>query len=798
MKTQTTKRSTCRLAASIAIATAIATSGVWAANRYWTGADNTIWDNTGNWEGGNLPGNDEVYFQNDKFNSKFTGENESVIIFTNSFKVWRTRLRGAGSEQSPLVFRASDSSFGLNFGTNVGLIVADSQGSGYLRIESGTYPSGVGIRVGENATYNGLLTVTGGSVLKATNGNLDIQNGKVVLNNGSIEISKTDKYVSLGNQADGCALYLESEGVLTTSLIWDGNKGKSSTVLFNGGTLRANGVFSSNWPAIIADKQNISVKVGAKGGIIDSSGYNIQVARSIAPDGENDGGMMFKGGGSVTLKYANTYNGVTTLEVGTTLIVPSAIAGDKLAFTIPVGIANGVYKVVTLSGGDVFADSVLENATLPEDENAIFRLSGDKKSIVCLYGFEAEGDVYIGATDGDLSTAANWLSGTVPTSGAPTIFCGSAATLSVGATFAPNTVVIPASSAVITIGMGDLTVNTLTNACKLSIAQGASLTVIGDLVANTTSSFLYCNEGFVTVNGNVVAHSPTERSTMTEYSVVTANTNPIKTQGLAYLDGGEYLYFKLISNDNKDGFWVIGKNGLTFPGSRSRSNCRFYTQNASATLYSSDDWTLANSGRSNTTGGDFEVCSNSSLTIDTSDYDDPTNVSKAHTVTLKGRIKADGNLTIAGCGKVVFDEEGANPSLDEIYKHSSVASGKTIFVTDTATLKINAGKKITGNGTVSLAAGTTLALTAISKDFTPCIDPSLALPATGTATICIDGTRLRSGNHLIATVASGTADNVVLDLSGKALDGRRATFRVDENNNLILNIQSNGMMIVVR
>ena len=693
---------------------------------------------------------------------------------------------------------ASDSSFGLNFGTNVGLIVADSQGSGYLRIESGTYPSGVGLRVGENATYNGLLTVTGGSVLKATNGNLDIQNGKVVLNNGSIEISKTDKYVSLGNQADGCALYLESEGVLTTSLIWDGNKGKSSTVLFNGGTLRANGVFSSNWPAIIADKQNISVKVGAKGGIIDSSGYNIQVARSIAPDGENDGGMMFKGGGSVTLKYANTYNGVTTLEVGTTLIVPSAIAGDKLAFTIPVGIANGVYKVVTLSGGDVFADSVLENATLPEDENAIFRLSGDKKSIVCLYGFEAEGDVYIGATDGDLSTAANWLSGTVPTSGAPTIFCGSAATLSVGATFAPNTVVIPASSAVITIGMGDLTVNTLTNACKLSIAQGASLTVIGDLVANTTSSFLYCNEGFVTVNGNVVAHSPTERSTMTEYSVVTANTNPIKTQGLAYLDGGEYLYFKLISNDNKDGFWVIGKNGLTFPGSRSRSNCRFYTQNASATLYSSDDWTLANSGRSNTTGGDFEVCSNSSLTIDTSDYDDPTNVSKAHTVTLKGRIKADGNLTIAGCGKVVFDEEGANPSLDEIYKHSSVASGKTIFVTDTATLKINAGKKITGNGTVSLAAGTTLALTAISKDFTPCIDPSLALPATGTATICIDGTRLRSGNHLIATVASGTADNVVLDLSGKALDGRRATFRVDENNNLILNIQSNGMMVVVR
>ena len=145
------------------IALLFGASGAWAAQRYWIGAGDTIWNNKANWEGGN--------------------------------------------------------------------------GSGYLRIEFGTYPISSGIRIGENATYHGEITVTGGAVLKAK----------------------------------------------------DGNKGKTSTVLFNGGTLKANGVFSTSWPAIIADKAKITVNVGANGGTIDSSGFNIQVARPIAADGDNDG-----------------------------------------------------------------------------------------------------------------------------------------------------------------------------------------------------------------------------------------------------------------------------------------------------------------------------------------------------------------------------------------------------------------------------------------------------------------------------------------------------------------------------
>ncbi len=1271
MKTPT-KRTAHRLAAALAIALAFATGGAWAATRYWTGAGDTIWNNTANWEGGNYPGTDEVYFQNNKFDPKFTGENGSVITFSGSFSVWRTRLRGAGTEQAPLVLRATDPDFGLDFGSSVGIIVADSNGSGYLRIESGRYPISAGIRIGENATYQGGLTVTGGAVLQAKNGNMDIQNGKVVLDNGTIEISKTGKYVSLGNVAEGCELYLENGGVLTTSLIYDGNKGKTSTVLFNGGTLKANGVYGTSWPAIIADKANITVNVGANGGTIDASGFNIQVARPIGPEGANDGGMTFKGGGSVSLKYANTYTGatkvelgtkiiattadakasvlgnlvvtgvaadgdyyvfeysgltdedvagatithsgaagttitrdgnlikvhyvapavdlgwnggdaawatanawtnatgtaktwtdgnyavfddastvtlganatavaatfnadttvavgggtltvptvtvasgvsatiaaptagalektgagtltlgssrtdattltegtlvanapigtlvfgtdhpvtfdycgqtlstipasavgggdvtlkngtfgssinvnmnsgslrvegdstvvncsefnvgpsdgsssasyvqiggmfnagwhfrdrcgdfimtnvtitasknyevgsspaatrgrmilsggsasivgnfnvfngeleimnetvevagsvnmgsdgnsglitlqsggtlttkviqkygtpasatvlfdggtlkanaenanglvrneailsiqtsanggtidaagyavtvhreienksgesgamtykgggkvtltaqptytgVTTVEVGTTLVVPEAIAGEKLAFTIPDGLAKGVYEVVRVSGSSVFADNVLNGAALPQDENAQFRLNADRTAIVCVYGYEQGEIAYIGGSGGDLSNPDNWTTGVVPTSGEVTFDFAAATTLFVGDTFRADTITIPTSSAVVTIGAGDLHLSgSLTNANRLAIAQDASLTVDGDLVVgNGQGTFLYSNEGTVTVGGNAVCKSGT---TAKQYDVITANTEPIKVGGFLLDRTDGRVYFRLESNSadgTTPGKWVVGGNGFKFLNPFGEKQTRFYIQHNQVTLYSSADWTLQNTGLNGTTWGDLQLTADSdtSLTIDTSDYSDST---VKRTVTLEGRILAAADVTIAGCGTVIVATTGSHASLSEDNANTYIASGTTLAVTDTATLKIAAGKKIAGEGTISLASGTTLAVESSGNTIalSNFIVPGLALPETGTATLRIDGTRLKGGEHVILENApAGAAEHLVLDMNSPALDSRRASLSV-VNGKLVLNVQPSGLIMIFR
>ena len=74
--------------------------------------------------------------------------------------------------------------------------------------------------------------------------------------------------------------------------------------------------------------------------------------------------------------------------------------------------------------------------------------------------------------------------------------------------------------------------------------------------------------------------------------------------------------------DNKGIRWVVGANGFSFPNSRNANYTTFFAESAAVTLYSADNWTLANSKKYNTTRGDLYVsnASGSSLTIDTSDY----------------------------------------------------------------------------------------------------------------------------------------------------------------------------------
>ena len=763
-----TRRVARHIAASIAIATALVTTGAWAAQNSWTGAVDSDWGNKDNWSRGYVPSasaTDWVMFQT----STLTGnKNLTVVVSGSCENKGGTQCLLIGSQAEPLTFRAANDNlaYGIQFGTGADTYFGHyTAGDTYIRLQSGSYSTGSkSLFVGAhgNAVNNGHLTIESAATMTVGT-NCEINHGTEIINRGRLKAQSI----------------IHNYGSAT------------ATFTFDGGTLEAGSAGT-----LVADNSKIAINATSNGGTIDTAGYAVSIERPIADASGETGAMTFKGGGSVTLVAQPTYSGTTAIEIGTRLAVPSAIAGDKLSFTIPAGLANGAYPVIAITGEGAFADDVLSAVTLPEDDNASFRLSGDKKTIVCLYGFEAEGDVYIGATDGDLSTAANWLSGAVPTSGAPTIFCGSAATLSVGDTFAPDTVIVPGNSAVVTIGTGDLHIGgSLTNANRLAIASGASLTVAGNLVAyDGQGTFLYSNEGAVTVAGKVVCATATKATTTKQYEVVTANTQPIRTGGFLSDKRTGRVFYKL------NGSWVVGAAGFAFNNPENRWNSSFYVQSASATLYSSADWTRANSGQRSASNGTTPVgdlCvyeKTGSLIIDTSDYDTPTT---KHTVTLNGRIIANGAVTIKGGGTVVVNTTGSNENLPEDLKHTCITNGTTLAVTDTATLKISAGRKITGNGTVSLAAGTTLALEADGKDFTPCIDPSLKLPTTGTATIRIDGARLGSGDHhVIATVASGTSANVTLDQGSEALDGRTGTLTVD-GDKLKLQITPVGTMFMV-
>ena len=651
-------------------------------------------------------------------------------------------------------------------------------------------------------------------------GKMDVATNLDVTYYGSCDFYMNGGEVTVGNQVRFGTWILKNGwhhatvnlngGILSAKgfYLHNSDDAKLSKVVFDGGTFKASAsgylVSGADNRYDIADNTKLSalrarvgIDVGPKGGTIDTAGHDItNVVNFTRTSGS--GGMRFVGGGSVALTGTIGYTGKTSVEVGTTLEVTDASAKSTILNSHGldvIGFATaGDYTVFTYEGG-LDAATDLEKVTCSFAPDSTFAVVGN--SIVCHYVPQAiEGNRWTGAAnDGNLSTAGNWSDNQVPTSGNALIASSKPVTLTAGATFKPDTITIPDYSAVVTLA-DSLTLNTLTNAQRLAIASGASLTVDGDLVVgNGQGTFLYSNEGTVTVAGNAVCANTTKATTTKQFEVVTENTQPIQAAGLRYniVQSGR-IFWRLESNSTGAGAWVVGENGLKFENPENRDSTRFYAQNNPVTLYSSANWTLANTGKSNTSNGDLEVYNSSSLTIDTTDYNDGTT---PRTVTLEGRIKADGNVTIAGCGTVVVATTQHNGLAD-----TTVASGKTIAVTDTATLQINAGKKITGNGTISLAAGTTLALdssalgTIGDTEFTPCI-PGLALPTTGTAAIRIDGARLKSGDHVIATVGTGATANVALAPASKALDGRKGALRV-EDGKLILNIEPTGLMVIFR
>ena len=304
--------------------------------------------------------------------------------------------------------------------------------SGTMTVKNG----GRFVRIGE--TDGASLWIS----MRVGPGTLNVEGGEVLLG-GALGCH----YYGNGNGTS--AVNVTEGGVLTMSRLYQRTGSYAVNVLIDNGTLRA---YADN-TAFIPNQSYIKVTIGADGGTIDANGKKITIAKQLA----GAGGVTYRGGGIVTLSAAPAYSGKTTVEVGTSLVVPASISGANLAFTIPEGLASGVYEVVTVSGNGSFAADVLSTATLPSDPDVRFILSGDGKRIYCVYGSGVNEQVWIGGASGSLNVAANWLCGYVPTSGAAIIGSAAPATLTNpdGSVFAPASITFAAGSAAVALGAAD-------------------------------------------------------------------------------------------------------------------------------------------------------------------------------------------------------------------------------------------------------------------------------------------------------------------------------------------------------
>ena len=346
-------------------------------------------------------------------------------------------------------------------------------------------------------------------------GTLNVEGGDVLIGGPFHMCYRTVSGAAAANVTDG--------GVLTFgSLVYNsangGRNASAATVTVDDGTIRA---FSDS-ESFIPNYAMLTFTIGAGGGTLDTNGKAVKIAKQLT----GTGAMTYKGGGRATFSTMPAYSGKTTVEVGTSLVVPSAIAGANLAFAIPDGLAQGVYEVVTISGSGTFASDVLSSATLPSDPEARFILSDDGKRIYCAYGSGINEQVWIGGASGNLNVAANWLSGSVPTSGAAIIGSASPATLTnpAGSVFAPASITFSANSAAVVLGAADgevLTgIVTVTNLSSTSHTINVPVHFAGDIQVKqeamaeiddlakahvTFAGGAYAAQGHALENGNSVA-----------------------------------------------------------------------------------------------------------------------------------------------------------------------------------------------------------------------------------------------------------------------------------------------------
>ncbi len=412
---------------------ALAMSQTVQATRYeWNGSGNLYWTTDGNWSSMSGSGNK-------RFLRSKAAEGKRTVKFNAATSIdYDLSVESAGtSDSAPYIFLADNDSYGL---TSSGVLDVGTYKVGHLAIQRGTYQcatlntgNGAGtsgnVLVIGGAGYNASLTSTGNTSINkdtlkvsakgtfASNGDMYVGNnggaGVLTLDGGSVTVA-SGKWLRLGYSggSTGTGTVNLNGGVLTCKHIHNDRNG---TVVFNGGTLKANSAYTGNGGFM---QDGLSAKVTAKGGTIDTGSYDVTISAALSDnDASAPGGMKFCGGGTLTLGGSIGYTGGTTIEAGTTIKVASLEQKDALlgrgVNTLKVIPASGTHTLITITGDGEFSETDLLKVALAPGSagTATFSLSNDRKSLLADIPYSGEAInqttptlVFPGATLADLAT----------------------------------------------------------------------------------------------------------------------------------------------------------------------------------------------------------------------------------------------------------------------------------------------------------------------------------------------------------------------------------------------------------
>lgn len=612
--------------------------------------------------------------------------------------------------------------------------------------------------LGKTLINNGKIVVDSGTVRPSALhiGENAGNDGLVEVNGGTLNVTYNDLYV--GYSGKGTLTInggtVEVDSAFQTFPGW--NSGSSGTINLNGGVFKTKRIacfkgrayLNFNGGTLMAHKdhsdfikaENMTVTVGV-GGTIDNGGFAITIPAALS----GSGSLTFKGSGTTTLSGGvDNYSGVTRVAAGSTPCVSKAIATKLLSNgLVLVGVPelNKTYTILASSSeSDDWSSLDLSNVTCPVASEITKEIGDDGKSIVVTVTSLKSGNVWTGAKDSNMSDPDNWLARVVPADGADIDL--SAAT-TVNADLDRTFGAVTMGAGVVTFTGNKMKAESFTDTSKIAVGANSTVTLDGDLSLSLVSSnrnicHWVGDGGKFEVTGDIKV---TEGSRVLNPCVESVGTGVISAKGLVN-NAGSVSSFRLVrAIAGYHANWLIGENGLS--GSKKFAVANSAT--AIAKIIAATDFTMS-----------AGVTANKALELDTA----------GHTVTIAADYDGTGATTFSGSGTV------------------AVAPGVNL-----------------GTSAITLGARTTLELTATSSQSEKLISNTLNLP-TGEgekATIRINGTRLCFGDHVIATLGNdATTANVELDGNSEALDGRKYSIAVTDDDKIVLNIKPGGFLMIVR
>ena len=438
------------------------------------GGEDTLYSNSANWYNGRETNSTAAV--------RFDGQSSKTVTFDGNYTTTDYLWIGSTSATYynnetwyPVVWEATDPAYGLAMtGSKKNFVIADaSNQNGALKIVSGTYNFNYTMNIGSNGgkayfeMADGSLTIgsqfnvgisganayfkmTGGEIAingesywfadANTVGVADILGGKVVANKDLTLANNASATgtINLGNGGEldcgteSTAKWLKSQ---TGTVIFNLNEGGtlgiwhldvggvSTTVNFNGGTIKNLGTDSGNCKYLINDSTAATVTVGENGGFIDVNGNDSRLAKVVGGTGtlsitnsKVKGSMIFETAPTCNLKVASEnvslylptgYTGNIELVEGAMLIFDVSSAEDGALDLATVG-------TLTLPEGADINDYIF--AYCPGKNTTVAHADGKITATIATPGEnETITTTWIGG-----NSDHNWLTDTNWSNGAPT------------------------------------------------------------------------------------------------------------------------------------------------------------------------------------------------------------------------------------------------------------------------------------------------------------------------------------------------------------------------------------------